>query len=76
MPKSPNGTSPGFANPRAAEDKGPPARVPTPKVYDYNSDEKPIIPEAERPHLRREGDVERHGRLPTPPVYDFNGRKD
>lgn len=65
----------GFANPRAAEDKGPPARVPTPKVYDYNSDEKPIIPEAERPHLRREGDVERHGRLPTPPVYDFNGRQ-
>jgi hypothetical protein len=74
MTRSPSGTPLGFANPGAAEDKGPPASVPTPKVYDFTGGRTPVIPDSERPHLRRSVGGDSHGSLPTPPVLDFNKR--
>ncbi|EKV28108.1 hypothetical protein C882_1109 [Caenispirillum salinarum AK4] len=74
MTKSPNGTPLGFANPGSAEDKGPPAKVPTPRVYDFTGDKKPVIPDEDRPHLKK-GGGDGHGSLPTPPVYDYNKKQ-
>lgn len=60
----------GFAITGVNIDRGQPAVVQAPKVYDFTGSRRPEIPESERPHLRP-GEKPAGNVLPTPPVLDF-----
>lgn len=64
----------GFAVTGSPGERGPCATIPVPKVYDYTGGRTPIIPDAERPHVRRDPYPLESGALPRPPLLDFSRR--
>lgn len=64
----------GFGATMQPGDRGAPVTVQTPKVYDFNAEQPPVIPERERSYVRHDDRPTAGGALPRPPVLDFNRR--
>lgn len=65
----------GFAATGAPGERGTPAAVETPKVYDFTGDRRPVIPESERTYVRRDDKPLSGAALPRPPLLDFRGSR-
>lgn len=65
----------GFAVTGAPGERGAPAAVTTPKVYDFTGGRAPEIPESERRYVRRDDRPPEGGALPRPPLLDYSSRR-